>query len=71
VTLDGDTTLSFKIHIVQQLSLHFSSCHGASKFQQPVSQGAFSVINMGYNTKVTNIFHKKLFSPNNEIEVQK
>ena len=44
-----------QIHPVEHLFLHVSVGDGAGALQQAVSQGAFAVVNMSNNTKVSNV----------------
>ena len=52
--LDGNSSLTFQIHIIQYLGLHLSFCQKTGHLDDPVCQGRFSVINMGDNTEITN-----------------
>ena len=52
--LDSNSSLTFQIHIIQYLGLHLSFCQQTGHLNDPVCQGRFSVINMGYNTEITN-----------------
>ena len=57
VALDGDAALALQIHVVQQLS-HFLA--GGNRFgdvQQAIGQGAFSVVDVGNDAEVSDIFH--------------
>ena len=55
MTLDGDTSLLFQIHIVQHLSL--GHLDGLSIFQKTVGQGRFAVVDMRNNAEVSNMLH--------------
>ena len=57
MTLDGDATLSFQIHIVQKLRLHLTVHDSMSGLYESVSQCAFAVIYMGDNAEVANVLH--------------
>ena len=52
--LDCDTTFSLKIHIIQYLRLHLPAGQKSCHLNNTVCQGRFPVVNMRYNTKVTN-----------------
>ena len=52
--LNSNSSLTFQIHIIQYLGLHLSFCQQTGHLNDPVCQGRFSVINMGYNTEITN-----------------
>ncbi len=55
MTLDGDSTLLLKVHIVEHLSL--SNLNGISLLKQSVCQSGFTMVDVSYNTEVTYIFH--------------
>ena len=44
--LDGDSTLPFQLHIVQELLTHFPLGNQACLFNDPVCQSRFPVIDM-------------------------
>lgn len=50
--------LSLEVHAIQHLSLHVALFQRMSQLQQPVCQCAFTVVNMGYYTKIPNVLHK-------------
>ena len=52
----GDAALSFQVHGVQELFFHIAVRHGAGKFQKTIGQGTFSMINMGDDAKVADVF---------------
>ena len=49
---DGDSPLAFNIHGIENLLLHFAALQSAAVFNHAVSQGRFSVVNMGNDGKV-------------------
>ena len=55
MTFDGDSSLTFKIHIVQHLPL--GHLDGMGILQQTVGKGTFSVVNMCYDTEVSYVLH--------------
>jgi hypothetical protein len=57
VALDGDSTLPLQIHVVQQLSLHLTLIDGSCKFKKTIGQGTFSVVDVGNDAEVANVFH--------------
>ena len=57
MTLYGNATLFFQIHVIKHLCLHIFACHCLGAFQQSVGQCAFSVIYMCYYTKITYMLH--------------
>ena len=56
VAFNGNSTFALKVHVVQYLVLHFTTGYCTGKFQKPVSQSTFTMINMGNNTKIPDIF---------------
>jgi hypothetical protein len=68
MALDGDTALSLQIHIVKQLGLHIALANGVGKLQQPICQGAFTVVNVRNNAEVAYILlHKILLKQSNNL----
>ena len=59
MTLNRDTTFTFKIHIIKHLT--FSYLNRVGCLQQPVGKGRFAVIYMGYNAKVSYMIHALSF----------
>ena len=57
VAFDGNASLALQIHIVEGLILHVPLGDGVGVFQQAVGQGAFSVVNVGYDAKIADILH--------------
>ena len=56
MTLDGNTSFLFEVHIIQHLTLsHFDSL---SILQQTIGQSRLTMVNMRNNTKVTDMFHR-------------
>ena len=45
--LDGNTSLTLDIHIVQDLFFHLAVSQPTTKLNQPVGNGGFSMVNMG------------------------
>jgi len=54
---DGDAPFPLQIHGVEKLFLHFALFNSFGDFQHPVGEGRFSVVYMGNDTKVSDIFH--------------
>ena len=50
--LDGDATLLFQVHVVQQLGLHLPLLYRSAQLDEPVRQCRFAVVNVGYDRKV-------------------
>jgi hypothetical protein len=59
VRLDGDTLLTFEIHIIKYLRLHLALVQSVGSLQQTVGQGRFTVVDMGYNAKISNFLHNR------------
>ena len=55
--LDGDATFPFDVHVVQNLVLHVTFCHRVGLFQNAVSKGGFSVVDVCDNTKIADVIH--------------
>ncbi len=51
--LDGDAPLPFQVHIIQHLGLHFTAGQKPGFLNDPVCQRRLSVVNMGYNAKIS------------------
>ena len=51
--LDRDATLSFQIHVIQQLFLHVPICHGTRMLQQSIRQGALAMIDVRYDAEIS------------------
>ena len=52
---NGNASFSFQIHIVQHLILHLTIGKKSGLLDNTVCQGRLSVVNMGNNTKITNL----------------
>ena len=52
--LDCYASFSLKIHIIKHLCLHLTACEKSGFFNDSVRKRRLAVINMGYNTKITN-----------------
>jgi hypothetical protein len=61
VGFDGDPSFPFQIHIVQQLILLFPRAYRTGKIQQTIRKGAFAMVDMGYDAKISNVFHPRIF----------
>ena len=58
--LDCDPTLTLQIHIIEKLILLFAFSNRTSCIEQTVSQGAFTMIDMGNDAKIPNVFHQRV-----------
>ena len=52
--LDGDTTLTFEIHVVKYLCLHLAAGQCTSFFYNTIRKCRLAMIDMGNNAKITN-----------------
>jgi hypothetical protein len=57
VTLDSNTLLALKVHIVKNLILHFTLIQRTCHLKQSVSKGTLAVVNVCNNAKISNILH--------------
>jgi hypothetical protein len=57
VALNGDTSLLLQIHVIKHLSLRYLYC--LCLFQQSVGNSTLAVVDVGNDTKVSYILHKK------------
>ena len=53
VTLDGDASFFFKVHVIKHLT--FRHLDGLGVFQQTVGKGALSVVDVGNDAKVSDV----------------
>ena len=53
IGFDGDTALALDIHRIQQLLFHIPVLHGAGGLDQPVGQGGFSMVDVGYDREIS------------------
>ena len=53
--LDGDAPLALEIHGVEHLLLHLTIGESSTDLDDPVGQGALSMVDMGNDGKVSNI----------------
>ena len=54
--LDGNASLTFEIHIVENLLAHFPFGNKTGHFNKPVGECGFSVINMGDDAEISGQF---------------
>ena len=57
VRLNRNTLLSFEVHIIEHLRLHLSLIQSVCSLQQAIRQGRFTVVDMGYNAKISYLLH--------------
>ena len=58
MALDGDAPLAFEVHIVERLVLHLPFADGSSGLQKTICKGAFAMVNVGNDAKITEVFHQ-------------
>ncbi|MDB5138081.1 MAG: hypothetical protein JWP37_4684, partial [Mucilaginibacter sp.] len=56
---DGDAPLTLKVHIIKQLRLRLALGDGVGIFKQTIGKCTLAVVDMRYNTKITNVLHLK------------
>jgi hypothetical protein len=61
MAFNRNTSFPFEIHIVEDLILIFPFGYGVGYFQQTIGQGTFTVVNMSYDTEITDLVHQKEF----------
>jgi hypothetical protein len=61
MAFDCDASFPFKIHIVKYLVLVFPFCYSVGLFKQTIGQGAFTMVDVCYNTEITDPVHQKEF----------
>jgi len=57
LAFDRDPPFPLNIHVIQDLILKIPFLHHARILDQTVRQGRFSVVNMGNNAEVADVFH--------------
>jgi len=67
VALDGDSTLTLKIHIVKDLVLEIPRINGPGHLKKPVGKSALAMVYVRYYAKVAYVVHQP---PGGSIQVQ-
>lgn len=57
MAFDRNAPFPFQVHVVKHLCLKVSFRNCVSHLKKAISQGAFPMINMGYDTEITDVFH--------------
>ena len=57
VALDGDALFALELHVVEHLGLHLALVERVGLFEQAVGKGALSVVDVGYDAEVADVFH--------------
>jgi hypothetical protein len=55
VGFDGDAALAFKVHGVEDLLAHLALRQRAGGFEQAVGKGAFAMVDMGDDGKISDV----------------
>jgi hypothetical protein len=55
--LDGNAALALQIHRIEHLRLHLAVGQAAAQLNDAVSQGRFTVVNMGDDGEVAYVIH--------------
>jgi len=58
MALDGNTALTLKVHIVQELILLFTTGNGLRYVQQTISKRTLPMVDMGNDAEVADVFHE-------------
>ena len=62
--LDGDATLPFEVHGIEQLLLRLTGGDGSGQLHEPVGQGALAMIDMGDDGEVSDVvgfYHNTIY----------
>ena len=57
VALDRDALFAFQFHVVEYLRLQFALGYGVGRFQEAVGEGALAVVDVGYDTEISDVLH--------------
>jgi hypothetical protein len=57
MAFDRNATLAFQVHVVEYLLPGIAFRNSISPLQQPVGQGRFSMVNVGNDAEIAEIFH--------------
>jgi hypothetical protein len=57
--LDGNAPLALQVHAVKDLRLHAVLAHRIGDFQEPVRQRGFTVVDMGDDAEIPDVFRCK------------
>jgi hypothetical protein len=55
--LNGDAALTLNVHGIEHLRFHLTISQAATQMNNAIGQGGFTVINVGNNGEITNVFH--------------
>ena len=54
---DSDATFTLNIHGIEHLRIHFPRGEAAAQLNKPVSKGGFTMVNMGDNGEISDVFY--------------
>ena len=57
MALDSNSPLPLEIHVVEHLILKFPFIYGIGSFKQAIGQGAFPMVDMCYDTEISDSVH--------------
>ena len=57
MALNRDPALALQVHIVKQLCLCITVRNSIGIFKQTIGKGTFAVVDMRYDTEITNVLH--------------
>ena len=57
---DGNAPFPFDVHVVQKLFFHVPLGHGTGQLQNPVSQGGFSMVDVGNDAKIAGMLQNRV-----------
>ena len=57
VAFDRDASFSLDVHRIEHLVVKLTLSHTATRLNQPVRQGGLSVIDVGDDAKIADVFH--------------
>jgi hypothetical protein len=66
MAFNGDAAFALQFHIIKHLSLKIPVGHRSGDLQKSIGQGAFAMVDMRYNTEVSDVFHGAKVRLNNE-----
>jgi hypothetical protein len=58
MALDSNAAFALQVHVVEQLGLRFALGNSVGVFKQTVGKRTLTVVDMRYDTKITNVFHQ-------------
>jgi len=59
--LDGNSSLSLQVHIIERLLLQLSIGDRSGKMEQSVGKGTLAVINMSDDAEISDVLHTVIY----------